>query len=65
MTPFEFGRRIAASLDASHKRLVESELTALNRPARRPLNTCLDVSLVESLLDRKQPTLDEDLAAIL
>lgn len=65
VTPYEFGHAIVDQLDASRGRLTESRSTTLDRPAERPANTCLDVSLVESLLDREQPTLEEDLAAVL
>lgn len=65
VTPFGFGRRIAARLGASTDRLTEIDSDTLDRAAQRPANTCLDVSLVESLLDREQPTVDEDLAAVL
>jgi dTDP-4-dehydrorhamnose reductase len=65
VTPYEFGRRIATRKGVPETRLSESESTTLDRPAARPSNTCLDVSRVESLLGREQPTLGEDLDAVL
>jgi hypothetical protein len=36
----------------------------MDRPAERPGYTCLDVSRVETILDRPQPTLAEDVATL-
>lgn len=65
VTPYDFGRRIADRRGVSDDRLVESQSTAPDRPARRPSNTCLDVTRVEELLGREQPTLAVDLDAVL
>jgi dTDP-4-dehydrorhamnose reductase len=65
VTPYEFGREIADSKGVPDDRLVESQSTALDRPAPRPSNTCLDVLRVEERLGREQPTLAEDLDAVL
>lgn len=65
VTPYDFGCRIADRKGVSDDHLVESQSTALDRPAPRPSNTCLDVTRVETLLGREQPTLAEDLDAVL
>ncbi|WP_254831466.1 dTDP-4-dehydrorhamnose reductase [Haloglomus salinum] len=65
VTPYDFGHRIADRRGVPEDRLVESESTALDRPARRPSNTCLDVTRVEDRLGREQPTLEADLDAVL
>lgn len=64
VTPHEFGAVIAERMGADSDLLREGSLADLDRPAPRPPNICLDVSNVESRLDRPQPTLAEDLDAI-
>jgi dTDP-4-dehydrorhamnose reductase len=64
LTPFEFGTRIAALMDFSEDRLVQSSRTDLDRDAPRPVNSCLAVDKVESALGRQQPTVEADLEAI-
>lgn len=64
VTPYEFGEQICRLIDAPTELLVEGSMKDVDRPAERPKRTCLDVSRVEELLDRTQPTLNEDLSAI-
>ena len=59
---FEFAREMAATFDLPTERVVESSLADSSLRAPRPLDTCLDVSQVESILDRRMPTLAEGLS---
>jgi dTDP-4-dehydrorhamnose reductase len=58
---FEFARGIASVFGLPAELVVESSLGASSLRAPRPLNTSLDVSAVESVLDRPMPTLAEGL----
>lgn len=62
-TPFEIGEGVADVLGESTDRLRAGSMDDLDRPATRPRYSCLDVSLVEGELDRRLPTLREDLVA--
>lgn len=64
VTPYEFGAEIAHRLDADDDLLAEGAQSDVDRPAERPTHSCLDVSRVESVLNRPQPALGEDLDAI-
>jgi len=64
LTPFEFGTNITALMGLSENRLVQSLRTDLNRDAPRPVNSCLAVDKVESVLGRRQPTVETDLESI-
>lgn len=63
VTPYEFGETIVehSSLQGT---LVESTLTEVERPARRPRYSCLDTGRVESLLGRPEPSLNQDVEQI-
>jgi len=65
VTPFEFGKQLAQELSTDVS-LLEQELTNdFDRAATRPSYTCLDVSKIETVLGRPQPTLNEDLDVLL
>jgi dTDP-4-dehydrorhamnose reductase len=64
LTPFEFGRLLAARTDAPPTLLREGSMADVEREAPRPQYSCLDVSKLEATLDRAQPTAEADLAAI-
>ncbi|WP_459191910.1 dTDP-4-dehydrorhamnose reductase [Halosimplex sp. J119] len=64
LTPHEFGGLLADRLGADPSLVEEGSMDDVDRAATRPRHTCLDVSGVEAVLDRPQPTTDEDLAAI-
>ncbi|MFC7047211.1 SDR family oxidoreductase [Halobacteriaceae archaeon GCM10025711] len=63
VTPYEFGEKLIehSSLQGS---LIESTLSDVERPARRPRYSCLDTGRVESLLGRPEPTLAQDVERI-
>ncbi|XGI82744.1 dTDP-4-dehydrorhamnose reductase [Halorutilales archaeon Cl-col2-1] len=64
VTPYEFGEILRQQMDASEDILEESSLSDINREAERPRYTCLDVSKLENELERKQPSLEEDIEAV-
>lgn len=64
VTPYEYGSKLCARLDADETLLEEGRLSDVDRPAARPSYTCLDVAKVENALGRRQPTLAEDLDAV-
>jgi len=64
VTPFEFGERLAQELDADASLLAQGSTEDIDRTAERPSYTCLDVSKIETALDRAQPTFREDLKAL-
>jgi dTDP-4-dehydrorhamnose reductase len=64
VSPYEFGEQICELMDASQALLSEGSMVDVNRPAKRPKETCLAVESVESALGRPQPTLAEDLEEI-
>lgn len=64
VTPYEFGQQIATVQTADKTLLTESYQADVSRAAARPTYTCLDVSTVEDVLDRPQPTIEKDLEAI-
>lgn len=65
VTPFAFGEQLATHLGHETTRLEEGDSAAIERPAQRPSYTCLDVARIESELGRPQPTLSEDIDALL
>lgn len=65
VTPSEFGHLVADTMAVSPDMLVEESMVDLDRPAERPHYICLEVSRVSSWLDCEQPTLTEDIKAIL
>jgi len=60
VTPHELGLEIASRMDATG-RVLEGSREDVDRAAPRPAYTCLDIGKVETVLDRPQPTLQEDL----
>lgn len=58
--PYDFGQTVASYLGKPDDLIVPSSMDEVERPARRPRYTCLDVDKVESVLARSQPTLQED-----
>jgi len=64
VTPYEFGMRLVQLLNADSALLSEGSQKDVEREAERPSNTCLDVSRLERTLDRRQPTLKDDLESI-
>jgi dTDP-4-dehydrorhamnose reductase len=64
VTPYEFGRAVQNRLSASDGTIVRGSMADLDRPARRPRYTCLDVTELEATLGEPQPTLQADLDAI-
>lgn len=64
-TPYEIARMIAEAEGYSPELVERGRLSDVDRPAARPAHTCLEVGLVEQLLDRDQPVLADDLDAVL
>ncbi len=64
VSPYEFGEQICEQMGASPALLTEGSMADVDRPAKRPKETCLSVESVESTLERPQPTLTEDLEQI-
>lgn len=64
ITPFEFGRIVAAELGIDEGKILEGFLTDIDRDAPRPTNTCLSVEKVETQLGRPQPTVKQDVKAL-
>lgn len=65
VTPYSFGRAIGNRMNVADYSIEEASLLDVSRPAMRPRYTCLDVSAVETVLGRSQPTLGDDLDAII
>lgn len=63
-TPYEIGVEIGRRMDVPETLLQEGDRSEVDRPARRPTATCLDVNRVETTLGRPQPTLAADIDAI-
>lgn len=64
VTPYEFGRTLCERWDVDPAPLERVSTDSLDRPADRPRYSCLDVSKVATRLERPQPTVDEDIAAM-
>ncbi|WP_276272952.1 dTDP-4-dehydrorhamnose reductase [Haloarcula litorea] len=64
VSPYEFGEQICELMGTSPALLNEGSMADVDRPAKRPKETCLSVETVESALGRPQPTLAEDLEQI-
>lgn len=60
VTPYDFGLELASRIDATG-RVLKGSREDVDRAAPRPAYTCLDTSKVETVLNRPQPTLQEDL----
>lgn len=65
VTPYKFGTRLAARVGASTDLLVEGRTDDIDRPAVRPVDTCLSVESTETALGEPLPTLDADIDAML
>jgi dTDP-4-dehydrorhamnose reductase len=65
VTPYEFGRELADLTGEPLTLLTKGRMADVERPAKRPKNTCLSVARTEAELERPQPTLKEDLEALL
>lgn len=65
VTPFEFGNLIRKETGFDEKHLVRSSVSTVDRSARRPRNTCLCVTKVESELAEQQPSLRSEFSAFL
>ncbi len=64
VTPYEFGSVIADEIGHSDDLLIESSMDDVDRVAVRPTHSCLNVERVESMLDRPQPTIRDDVDAV-
>ncbi len=64
VTPYEFGREISRQTGRGEELLEAGSRADVDRAATRPAYSCLDVTRVEDLLDREQPTIESDLEAI-
>lgn len=64
VTPYEFGRVIAATMGVGPVALEGGSQTDVDRTAARPVYTCLDVQKVQTRLGRAQPTLQQDVDVI-
>lgn len=64
VTPREFGEAVCHRMAADRSLLQATSMDSVDRPARRPRYTCLDVARLEDELGDRQPTLAEDLDAI-
>jgi dTDP-4-dehydrorhamnose reductase len=64
VTPYEFGEVIAEAGEYDAELLGAGSMDDVDRDAIRPMYSCLDVSRVESTLDRPQPALREDIDAV-
>lgn len=64
VTPHEFGTAVCLRAGGDPDRIEEGSMEDVDRAARRPQNTCLDVSAVESRLGETMPTLSADLDAL-
>lgn len=64
VSPFEFGKMLADLVGKHNGSLKRSSVDNVDRPARRPSNTCLSVEYIEKYRGRPQPALSEDLAAV-
>jgi dTDP-4-dehydrorhamnose reductase len=64
VTPHDFGAQICDRMGADPSLIDTGRRADFDRPAERPAYTCLDVEKVERTLDRRQPTLAEDLEAV-
>ena len=64
ISPFEFGKAIERHIDDSSGEIRESSMENGERPAPRPIETCLGVDRVEAIRGEPQPTFEEDVTAI-
>ncbi|MEZ3172378.1 dTDP-4-dehydrorhamnose reductase [Halorubrum sp. RMP-47] len=64
VTPYKFGEILAEAGGYDGDLLVAGSMDDIDRDAARPAYSCLDVSHVESVLDRSQPTLRDDVDAV-
>lgn len=64
VTPFEFGKTILQEAGFDDSRVRKGSMDDVERDAERPRHTCLDVTRIEELLGRPQPTLRENVAEL-
>lgn len=64
VTPHEIGKQLVTAMGYEESSLTAGSLNDVERPAKRPSRTCLDVGKVESTLGRRQPTLREDIGQL-
>lgn len=64
VTPYEFGIEVSDLIDGDETLITPSSISNIDRNAKRPQCSCLDVSKVERRLERQQPTLSEDLSTL-
>lgn len=60
VTPFEFGKNILREAGFDDSRVRKGSMDDVKRDAERPRHTCLDVTRIEEVLGRPQPTLWEN-----
>jgi dTDP-4-dehydrorhamnose reductase len=63
VTPYEFGELLSKYVDGDAD-LREGSVDDVEREATRPTYSCLNVARLESVLNRDQPTLREDVEAV-
>lgn len=64
ITPYEFGLKVAEARGHDTDLITEGSMEDIERPAERPVYSCLSTERVEIILDRKQPTLEDDLEMV-
>jgi dTDP-4-dehydrorhamnose reductase len=64
VTPYEFGDAVRERAGADPRLIEAGSMADVDREAERPVNSCLDVTRVEELLGRSQPTLEADIDEI-
>jgi len=64
VTPYSFGQRLVNELGLDPDPIEPGTMAAVDRPASRPVNTCLSTDRLSETVDRPQPTLDEEIARI-
>ncbi len=65
ITPYEFGKEIVDILNKDPALIEKQDMKELNRPAERPVNTCLSTKCVDELLGEQSPSFRADLRRIL
>lgn len=64
VTPYKFGQLVREFLNAPPSLIKRGSMNDIDRPAKRPTYTCLDVSRLQKYLGNPQPSLEEDVAEI-
>jgi dTDP-4-dehydrorhamnose reductase len=65
VTPYEFGTTLADLAGESKSLVTKGRMADIERAAERPRNTCLSVAETEAAIGQPQPTLEQDLRALL